>query len=248
MLKLNPRGYVSFTELPIGELDRMKFRKHAAAQVAIGFPRRYIETLGLTPVWYLKHDTTATNALARLRTADPSAYDVLASFIDEADDVSSFQEVRTTTAVPIAEAVWMLSTTRVDGYPLIPDAAEFAARYGRIPTSFWHRSHQLGILDEGQFTTPVSNLAAAPAEFRIFGEHCWKREVRQRSELTISLPVHDADVVFEVADFAKHRQFEGPWRFIDIAQMLAQYLSNSGEDIDSVLSYRVIKNITSRLK
>lgn len=67
MLKLNTRGYVSFTELPIGELDRMKFRKYDAAQVAIGFLRRYIETLGLTPVWYLKHNTTATTALARLR-------------------------------------------------------------------------------------------------------------------------------------------------------------------------------------
>src|SRR5215467_7539422 len=109
------------------------------------------------------------------------------------------------------------------------DTAEFRHLFGidRTSSVFWTKV---------RFTTPVSNLAAAPAEFRIFGEHYWKREVRQRSELTISLPVHDADVVFEVADFAKHRQFEGPWRFIDIAQVLAQYLSNSGEDIDSVLS------------
>jgi hypothetical protein len=53
ILKPGSGGTVSFTEIPIGELDRMKYRHHDAEQVAIGFPRRYIQSLGLTPVWYL---------------------------------------------------------------------------------------------------------------------------------------------------------------------------------------------------
>jgi hypothetical protein len=44
-LRPGKNGTVSFTEIPIGELDRMKYRHREANQVAIGFPRRYIESL-----------------------------------------------------------------------------------------------------------------------------------------------------------------------------------------------------------
>src|SRR5262245_52858008 len=36
------KGTVSLTEIPIGELDRMKFRRREPDQIAIGFPRRFL--------------------------------------------------------------------------------------------------------------------------------------------------------------------------------------------------------------
>ena len=74
--KLEPRGRdsVSFTEVPIGELDRMKYRHHESHQVAIGFPRRYIESLGLTPVWYLKHNPQLRQVLSELKAQNSERY------------------------------------------------------------------------------------------------------------------------------------------------------------------------------
>ena len=47
VLQPSKNGAVAFAEIPIGELDRMKYRHHDKQQVAVGFPRRYIESLGL---------------------------------------------------------------------------------------------------------------------------------------------------------------------------------------------------------
>ena len=95
-LKPSRRGAVSFTEIPIGELDRMKYRHHKKEQVAIGFPRKYIESLGLTPVWYLKHNPGLRETLKTLKERDQDQYEKISPFIDNDDDVSPFQEIRTT--------------------------------------------------------------------------------------------------------------------------------------------------------
>jgi hypothetical protein len=143
---------VAFTEIPIGELDRMKYRHHAEHQVAIGFPRQYIQSLALTPVWYLKHNPKIVAILREWETRDAAAFAVLKPFIDEDDDVAPFQEVRTAVSVSVEEAVWLLTTHRNDkGHLVIPGLDVFHAKYGRISQSFWHRSHQMGILSEWQF-------------------------------------------------------------------------------------------------
>jgi hypothetical protein len=45
ILKPGKRGTVSFTEIPIGELDRMKYRKRGAEQVATQQPTNYTVTV-----------------------------------------------------------------------------------------------------------------------------------------------------------------------------------------------------------
>jgi hypothetical protein len=89
-LKPSERGTVSFTEIPIGELDRMKYRHHGKDQVAIGFPRKYIESLGLTPVWYLKHNPEIRQLLEMMKEQNPASYAKMSAFIDTNDDVSPF--------------------------------------------------------------------------------------------------------------------------------------------------------------
>lgn len=229
---------VSFTEIPIGELDRMKYRHHRAAQVAIGFPRRYIESLGLAPVLYLKHNPELYRALK----ASESEYEKVAPFIDETGDVASFQEVRTTASVNIEEAVWMLTTNQA-AKPTIPHIEKFKTKYGRISQSFWHRSHQMGILGEWQFTKLVKDDRNVPVAFEIMGEHYWRQEIIAKEQLTVTLPVHEKKIIFETTDLGKHEAYTGPWRFIDVARSIAKVLTDAAEDIDAALRYRLIRDV-----
>jgi len=91
-----------------------------------------------------------------------------APFVDETGDVASFQEVRTTASVDIEEAVWILTTNQA-GKPAIPHIDELRAKYGRISQSFWHRSHQMGILGEWQFTRLMKDDCDVPVSFTSIG-------------------------------------------------------------------------------
>jgi hypothetical protein len=245
-LKPGKGGTVSFTEIPIGELDRMKYRHRGAKQVAIGFPRGYVQSLGLTPVWYLKHNPTILQALAVLKTSDPKGYKALLPFIDENDDVAPFQEVRTTSPVKIEKAVWILTTNRDDDLlPVIPDIDKFQAKHGRISKSYWHRSHQMEILSEWQFTRSKKNERGMLEEFQCFGEHYWRQEVTKEKELRVVLPAHQRKILFEVTQLEEHAGFEGPWRFIDVARSIVKALLVAGENIEDILPYRLIKDVAS---
>jgi hypothetical protein len=244
-LKPGRNGAVSFTEIPIGELDRMKYRHRGAEQVAIGFPRRYVESLGLTPVWYLKYNPAAAKLLASLKEHDLQAHTKLAPFVDETGDVSPFQEVRTTLPVKIEEAVWILTTKRVDGSPYLDVSAvkTFQTRYGQISRSYWHRSHQMGMLGEWQFTSFDENDEGIPQGFRFMGEHYWRQHVTEQKELDVRLPEHEKRITFDVTKSGAHAQLKGPWRFIDMARLIANALINAGESLDSALPYRMIAKI-----
>jgi hypothetical protein len=231
-------GAVSFTEIPIGELDRMKYRHHSAPQLAIGFPRRYIESLGLAPVLYLRHNPD----MARQLKTNQAQYDKVAPFIDETGDVGSFQEVRTTASVNIEEAVWILTTNRTNK-SAIPHIDEFRAKYGRISQSFWHRSHQMGVLGEWQFTKLVKDERNVPVRFEFMGEHYWRQKTTVKEELAVMLPVDEKKILFETTDLAKHAAYTGPWKFIDVARSIVRVLVQAGEDINITLRHRLIRDV-----
>jgi len=235
-------GTVAFTELPIGELDRMKYRHHAKHQVAIGFPRRYIESLGLTPAWYLKHNPMIAAIFRKWEAHDPDGFAALRPFIDLHDDVAPFQEVRTTGSVDIAEAVWLLTTNRDSEFrPAIPGIDLFREKYGRISQSFWHRSHQMEILSEWQFTMLRKDERGVPVEFHFMGEHYWRKLTTETQELRVTLPAHERGILFEVTK-GEHEGFEGPLRFVDVARSIARTLREAGEDTDVLLRYRLIRD------
>lgn len=245
-LRPNNHGVVSFTEIPIGELDRMKYRHGAAEQVAIGFPRRYIQSLGLTPVWYLKHNPGIKKVFAELKARDKQGYEELSPFIDEKGDVSSFQEVRTKGSVNVEEAVWILTTKRGDDSPplKIPGIEEFQREHGRISKSYWHRSHQLEILSEWQFTATTENDQRQLEDFQVIGEHYWRQRVMEEKELRVTLPVDEKGICFDLMKLDKHAAYRGPWSFVDVARSIAKILFEAGEDAEDALRYRLIGDIT----
>lgn len=192
----------------------------------------------LAPVLYLKHNPEIYQALK----ANKSEYEKLAPYIDETGDVASFQEVRTTALVNIDEAVWILTTNQT-GKPTIPHIDEFRSKHGRISKSFWHRSHQMGILGEWQFTKLVKDDRDVPVRFEFVGEHYWRQEITVKQELTLTLPVHQKKILFATTDSPKHEAYTGPWRFIDVARFIARVLTEATEDIDKALRYRLIRDI-----
>lgn len=244
-LRPGKNGTVAFTEIPLGELDRMKYRHHAEQQVAIGFPRQYIQSLGLTPAWYLKHNPEIVTVLRKWEASDPGAFGKVKPFIDEDEDVAPFQEIRTTEPVDIGEAVWVL-TTIVDGEdrPAVPDMHKFKAKHGGISESFWHRSDQMEMLAEWQFTKLTKDAQGMPVAFQFLGEYYWRQEVTQKRELRVTLPAHRREIIFEVSELAKHNGFTGPWRFIDVARSIARVLVEAGEDVNTALCYRLISDIS----
>jgi hypothetical protein len=244
VLTPNARGFVSFTELPIGELDRMLFRKPGTKQVAIGFPRRYVQSLGLSSVWYLKHNAELRKVVDFYKSVDSGMYATVAPFIDEEDDVSSFQEVRVTRSVDIGEALWMLTTVRdSEKMPTVPGIDDFENKYGRMAKSYWHRTHQMGILGEWQYTAVMRDGNRQLTDFKFLGEHYWRREFMKQQEITIRLPVDEKQILFETMQLAKGNSYSGPWRFIDVAGMIAGLLLAAGENLEQTLPHRITRDL-----
>jgi hypothetical protein len=193
-------GAISFSEAPIGELDRMKYRHHGADQVAFGYPRRFLETLGFAPVLYAKYDQPLRRALAAIRTRAADLYTDLAPFVEDASDVSPFQEIRTRSAVPLDGAVWILTTRRKENtqLPDVPGLKPFKAKFGRIATSYWHRTHQMEMLGEWQHLTLKTGSDGWPVEFEFIGEHYWEQRAAEVRSLTVMLPAHDRQLDFRL--------------------------------------------------
>ena len=245
------KGVVCFTEVPIGELDRMKFRKNPEKhQVAIGFPRRYLEGLGLAPVLYLKHNPTLQRAWEQIESNKDcegivSSVNILQPFIDKEGDVSAFQEVRTPGSVDMAQAVWILTTHRdsKNGDLIIPGMDSFITTHGKLSRSFWHRTHQMDVLTEGQFTKASTNERGEITDFEWRGEYYWQKLAHEAKELNVALPGHPRNIIFEFTSREKQAEFEGPWRFIDIAKIILNILRAAGEKIEQILPYRLIDNL-----
>jgi hypothetical protein len=245
------KGVVCFTEVPIGELDRMKFRKSPdKEQVAIGFPRRYLEQLGLASVLYLKHNLSLQRAWEQIESKKDcedilSAVKVLEPFVDKRGDVSAFQEVRTSEPVDMAKAVWVLTTHRDNksGGLIIPGIDNFIRTHGKISRSFWHRTHQMDVLTEGQFTKASRNEHGEITDFEWRGEYYWQKLAIETKELNVTLPAHTREIIFEFTSREKQAGFEGPWRFIDIAKIILNILRAAGEKIEQILPYRLIDNL-----
>jgi len=243
-LKPGKNGTVSFTEIHVGELDRMKYRIHDEHPVALGFPRRYIESLGLAPVWYVKHNPEVRDALNKLKSCDSQSFASLSPFVEEDDDVSSFQEVRITNPVSIEEAVWILTTNRNPhtGDLVVPGIEGFFAKHGRISRSYWHRFHQLEVFSEGQFTKTSRNTDGGVDDFHWMGEEYRRKLGHQEKKLGVTLPVREEKIIFEFTSREKQAAFEGPWRFIDIARIILNILREEGENTDKVLPHRLINS------
>lgn len=232
------RGYVSLTEIPIGELDRMKIRVRDPNQIAIAFPRRFIQSIGFASVLYLKHNPALKNLVNNLLTSIPE----LSPFVEPEDDLSAFQEIRTTSPIPVSEAVWLLSSQRdtKTRRPIVPGLESYTARCGRIQQSFWHRTHQVGVLDEWQYLSVKVDSNGIPTDYKFAGEFYARKEWPATNEYPVNLPDREHKIIFRSVERSSVPNYEGPMYFIDVARKLFDTLARCGEDPETLLEHRLI--------
>ncbi len=229
---------VHLTEMPIGELDRMKIRTSEADQIAIGFPRRYVQTRNAASVLHTKHNPELTQFL-RDR---PDIRGLLSPFLALDDDVSAFQELRTSQPLEIAEAVWLLTTKRDDQKrPIIPSRNEFTERWGKIPSSFWHRTHQMEVLGEWQYLR-VSRQNGKPTSFEVIGEHYWKQQSFKEEEQLIQMPRGKDWLLRFKSRTESSCDSEGPFTFFDVSKRMRSLLRDHLQSILE-LPYALMKNL-----
>lgn len=167
-------GFTSFTELPLGELDRMKSRSPKEnSQITIGFPRKYIMTQGATPVLSLKRN----KKLMDIVLSNKEIKEHLKHFVVD-DDVSAFQELRVLKKIPITEAVWILSTDKLNSTDCTvsfkDSVANYKGKYGNIAFSYWNQKHQMEALAEWQYMK-IFEENGSLLGFKCMGEYYWKQ-------------------------------------------------------------------------
>lgn len=237
-IKPNNKSAVSLTEIPIGELDRMKSRGKECEQIAIGFPRSYIQSINMAPVLYTKHHP----ALKKLLEENRKVLEELAPFLALDDDVSAFQEIRTLEKLDISKAVWLLTTKRSQSDdPEVPALAEYRRKWGRIPTSFWHRSHQFELLGEWQYLKESRDNGNKLTDVEMLGEHYWQKLSYEETKKVIQMPAgKNFELQFKTRK-ADARLFDGPYNFFDLAGkfkiLLQETTSNS-----PALPYAIMKD------
>jgi hypothetical protein len=140
------KSYVALTELPITELTRFRSLRANPFEIAIGFPRALLESKGLFQPAYLKH---ATQEVKDKFSDFPPGY------VELDDDLGALHEVRIPGSLPIDDAVWIL-TSRRNKKTKMPDLCEWTSIKERsIAVSFWHPSHQEGMIREPVFRRVV---------------------------------------------------------------------------------------------
>jgi hypothetical protein len=242
-IELGKDGFVSFTEIPIGELDRMRIRhKINKNQVAIAFPRRYIESLSVAPVLYLKHHPFLHEILRQIIDDEPS----IKPFVELSDDVSAFQELRTIKKVEIQDAVWLLTTNRDQQTktPKLNGLKQFKEQYGDISISYWHRTHQMEILGEMRYLTTKCDEAGRLINFKCEGEFYADRDPYR---FPVTLPEGQTREI-NLRSVKKRGigiNIENPMYDIDVAYWIFHTMQSNDLSVDDELRYRQVKQYPS---
>jgi len=236
----NLKPPVSFTELPIGELDRIRLRKPGTKdQVAIGFPRAFLATKGIAPVLYTKYNPALTEALTSVLKERPALEAQLRPFLETNDDVGSMLELRSTQPIELSAAVWLLTTCNrgPEGRerPYVPELEAYQAKWGRIPISVWRRDQLLAQLGTAMYTMTRRDKEGRLAEAIAIGDHYWREACFKPEEHEVRMPAGRGWTLrFQARDDDIAKGFEGPFGFIDVAKRFRRYLSEVAPSADDL--------------
>lgn len=172
------KSYVSLTELGITELTRFRSLRPRPFEIAIGFPRSLLERKGLFQPAYLKH--ASPEVKSKFENLPPG-------YVELKDDLGALHEVRVPGAIPIADAVWVLSSRRNEETKAL-DIPELAPlKELGLAVSFWHPSHQEEMIREPVFRKVTRNADGQPESIESHGKH-YLPEMKAHIENQISPP------------------------------------------------------------
>jgi hypothetical protein len=219
------KGPVSLTELPIGEIDRIRLRMKTNDQMAIGFPRRFLESKGIAPVIYTKH----SSALSEVIDKYPEVAKALDYLLERKDDTASFLEIRTKQNLSISNAVWFLTPHTKDPNGVdrlwLPGLEAFQEKWGRISLSLWDRQSLLSVLHGWQFLEQRRDSDGTLEEAVFVGQKWWARHSYKQETYKVTMPAgRHAKILFDVHKDELPFRHEGPLRYIDIARRFKRLL------------------------
>lgn len=136
------KSYVSLTELSMTELTRFRSLRPDPFEVALGIPRSVLESRGLFQPAYLKHVDPAVKERFK---------DLPLGYVELEDDLGALHEVRFPSPIPVDDVVWMLSSRRNEETKALDLPELIQVKKLGISVSFWHPSHQQGIINEPAF-------------------------------------------------------------------------------------------------
>jgi hypothetical protein len=231
------RPPVSFTELPIGEVDRIRLRTQADHHVAIGFPRAFLETKAITPVLYTKYNPALTEILAK--HADVA--EALTPYLESNDDTSCFLELRSLDKVEVSAAIWLLTTLNrgPEGRerPYVPGHEIYRDSWGRIPLSLWHRNELLGTLHTSMYTMTRRDSQGKLEEAIAISDRYWREACFKPETYLVRMPSGNPHtLIFETRDEEVAKGFEGPFGFLDVAKRFRGYLREMGPEASALPS------------
>lgn len=230
-VKPGKKGYISLTELPLGEIDRLKTpRGTKEPDIALAFPRRVLQRIGFANVLYGKH--------AKLRFENMP--DLLGTYVEQTDDLGAFQEIRTRRKLPLQYCCWILTRRRDESNKLIiADREEFTKKFGKISCSYWHQSHQLSILKEWQFFKLTRDVGGKIKDFEAMGQHYFLQNAYEKKSLKVRFPAGKA---FKLSFFSETaHDYQGPKRFIDLALLLRHELSKDAKSQRYLAKYALLE-------
>ena len=99
----------------------------------------------------------------------------------------------------------------------------------------------MDVLSEAQFTKASKNEHGEITDFDWRGEYYWQKLAHEAKELSVTLPAHTREINFEFT--SRENGFEGPWRFIEVAEIILNILRAAGQTIEQILPYSLIDNL-----
>lgn len=163
--ELRPRegkSFVALTELPVTELTRFRSLRREPFEIAIGFPRSLLERKGLFQPAYLKH--AAQEVKEWFKKAPPG-------YIELNEDLGALHEVRIPGSLPIDDAVWILSSKRNEETKELDLPELEALRGSGVAVSYWHPSHQEGMIGEPVFRKVTRDAQGQLESLETVGKH-----------------------------------------------------------------------------
>lgn len=162
------KTYVSFTELPVAELTRMRILGPRTREIAIGFPRALLETRGLFQPAYLMH---LPEEIRKQFEGLPPGY------VESGDDLGALHEVRINGKISLDDAVWILSSIRNETTGKLDHPILEQCKSRGIALSFWHSTHQEGMLQEPVYRKETRNAGGDIESVNCSGAHYFLKDL-----------------------------------------------------------------------
>lgn len=209
-------SYVSLTELPIDELARLRGLGARVADVAIGFPRSVLENQGLFQPAYLKHSSPQVKEALKL--APPG-------YVELDDDLGALHEVRVPGNIALSDAVWILSSARDPETGELNDPRLKKCSDDGIALSYWHPSHQRGIIQEPSYRLHEFDAAGNLDKVTCRGEH-YRVNPKSYESRNVILPAGKSRSL-RFPKMPPSKGWDGPFTKFEMAEFFYQQLKTA---------------------